>query len=293
MDFQGHLENESLLYERLAKMAAAGQHGVLATVIQTKLSTPRNEGSKMIIHPDGSLTGSVGGGRAEAVVIAQAQEVLADGQCRRVDLDLAGELGVCGGHMEVFLEPVVRAVPFTVIGAGHVGRALVELGCNLSFRFTLVDDRPEFLEPVAGVSGLRTLLAGPQELEQSLTVDPRGAVLLASRTHDLDENYLKALLAAEFTAGQEFGFLGVLGSRTKASRLRKNLAGISDDFARRMARVQMPVGLDIGSETPGEIALSVLAEAVAVLRGIPYLRDDQGRDLGLRLQRRRDQESAR
>ena len=244
----------------------------------------------MIIHPDGSLTGSVGGGRAEAVVIAEAVKVLGDGCCRRIDLDLAGGLGVCGGQMEVFLEPVVRAVPFLVIGAGHVGRAMVELGRHLSFRFTIVDDRPEFLEPLAGSPGMGTLLAGPVELAEAVTVEPRGAVLLASRTHDLDEEYLKALLRAEISAGQEFGFLGVLGSRSKAARLRQNLNAFSDDFARRMTRVQMPVGLDIGSETPGEIALSVLAEAVAVLRGISYLKDDQDQDLGLRLQRRRGQE---
>lgn len=292
MDFQGHLESESILYQRLAEMVASGQQGVLATVIQTQLSTPRNEGSKMIIHPDGSLTGSVGGGRAEAVVIAEAVKVLADGCCRRVDLDLAGGLGVCGGQMEVFLEPVVRAVPFLVIGAGHVGRAMVELGQNLSFRFTIVDDRPEFLEPLSGVPGLRTMLADPVEMAETVTVEPRGAVLLASRTHDLDEEYLGSLLRAEISAGREFGFLGVLGSRSKAARLRQNLKAVSDDFARRMTRVQMPVGLDIGSETPGEIALSVLAEAVAVLRGIPYLKDDQGQDLGLRLQRRRGQESS-
>lgn len=291
MDFKGHIENESLLFERLAAMVASGRQGVLATVIKTRLSTPRGEGSKMIIHPDGSLTGSVGGGRAEAVVIAEAAKVQADGICRRVDLDLAGGLGVCGGQMEVFLEPVVRAVPFTVIGAGHVGRAMVELGSHLSFRFTLVDDRPEYLEPLAGIPGLGTLQAGPDEIAAALTVDPRGAVLLASRTHELDAQYLEALLEAECDSNQRFGFLGVLGSRSKADRLRQKMEAVSEDFGRRMPLIQMPVGLDIGSETPSEIALSVLAEAVAVLRGISYLQDEQGRDWGLRLQRRRDPEA--
>lgn len=287
MDLQGHIEGEGLLYQRLADMAARGEQGVLATVVRARLSTPRGEGSKMIIHPDGSLTGSVGGGRAEAVVIEEAQKVLADGCCRRIELDLAGGLGVCGGHMEVFLEPVVRAVPFIVIGAGHVGRAILALGRHLSFTFTVVDDRPEFLEPLRGSAGVRTLLAGPAELAAALSVDPRTALLLVSRTHELDGDYLEAILRAEQKTGRRFGFLGVLGSRAKSTRLRQRMGALSDEIAERMQTVQLPVGLELGAETPNEIALSVLAEVLAVVRGVPYLQDSAGKDLGIGLQRRR------
>lgn len=289
MPAQGHIENEGAVYRRLAAMAEAGQQGVLVTVIATRLSTPRHEGSKMIVHPDGGLTGSIGGGKAEALVVQEAQRVLADGRCRRLDLDLAGGLGVCGGHMEVFLEPVVRGASFVVVGAGHVGRALLQVGAGLSFHFTLVDDRPEFLAPLAGGS-VSLVEAAPAQLAALLKVDPRGAVLLASRSHELDGDYLAAVLQAEQQAGCRFAYLGVLGSRAKASRLRARMDALGPLQAARMETVQMPVGLDIGSETPGEIALSVLAEALAVLRGSAFLQDDQGRDLGVRLHRRRDQE---
>lgn len=287
MSNRGQITGEAALYRRLAEMTAAAEQGVLATVIATRLSTPRHEGSKMIVHADGSVTGSVGGGKAEAVVLEAAREVMADGVCRRLELDLAGDLGVCGGHMEVFLEPVLRSAPFVVIGAGHVGRALVELGGHLSFHFTVVDDRPEFLQPLSDLPRVKTLLAAAAEVGSRLEITETCGILVASRSHVLDAEYLEAILRAEHQAGRRFGFLGVLGSRSKAARLRKQMETLSPEFAERMATVQLPVGLEIGAETPGEIALSVLAEAVAVLRGIPYLQDQDGRDLGIRLQRRR------
>ncbi len=287
MDASGHIQDEKRIYQRLAEMSTGGQPGVLATVISAERSTPRHSGSKMIIHPDGSITGSIGGGKAEAVVMAEAARVLADGICRRLELDLAGQLGVCGGKMEVFLEPVLRATPFVVIGAGHVGRALEEMGRSLAFRFTLVDDRPEFLEPLETVPGLNTVAADPDHLGGQIAVDARAAVVIASRNHELDGRYLKVLLEAEAAAGLQFGFLGVLGSRSKAAKLRKSIAQQVPDLAPRLETIQMPVGLDVGSESPPEIALSILAEALAVLRGVDFLADESGSPLGLRLHRRR------
>lgn len=278
--------DEGDIYRRLTEMVEQGQGGVLATVIRTRKSTPRHEGSKMIILPDGSVVGSVGGGAAEARVIEEARQVFLDGRPRCLPLDLAGDVGVCGGHMEIFLEPVTRADPFLVIGAGHVGRALVEVGRTLPFRFTLIDDRPGLIADLEGLSGVRLLEASADDLASSLEVPTRGALLIASRNHELDGDYLEAVLEAERAAGREFVFLGALASRTKAAMLRKRFAG--DDWRReRIARMQYPVGLDIGAETPAEIALSVLAEALAVIRMVPHLQDEDGLPLGVRLHRRR------
>ncbi|MEN8005645.1 MAG: XdhC family protein [Candidatus Krumholzibacteriota bacterium] len=285
-DDQRLTADERGIYRRLTEMVEQGHSGVLATVIRTRLSTPRHEGSKMIIMPDGSVFGSIGGGTAEARVIEEAQAVFQDGRPRCLPLNLAGELGVCGGHMEVFLEPVTRALGFVVIGAGHVGRAVVELGRSLPFRFTLVDDRPGLLSGLEGLSGVRLLESAAADLFSQLEVPVRGAMLIASRNHELDGDYLEAVLDAERESGREFAFLGALASRTKAAILRKRL-GDREWAAERVARMQYPVGLDIGAETPGEIALSILAEAMAVLREVPQLEDEEGRPLGVRLHRRR------
>jgi xanthine dehydrogenase accessory factor len=278
--------DEGDIYRRLTEMVAQGQSGVLATVIRTRHSTPRQPGSKMIVIPDGSVFGSVGGGLAEARVIEEALLVFQDGRPRCLPLDLAGELGVCGGHMEVFLEPVTKADPFYVVGAGHVGRALVDMGRALPFRFTLIDDRPGLLADLEGLTGVRLLEASADQLGSSLEVPANGAMLIASRNHELDGDYLEAILSAERQAGREFSFLGALASRTKAAILRQRFSS-DERTCERVARMQYPVGLDIGAETPAEIALSILAEALHVLRKVPPLPDDSDRPLGVRLHRRR------
>lgn len=277
-------EDEILL--RLADLVRRQESGVLATVIGAERSTPRQAGSKMIVHADGCTTGTIGGGAAEARVIAEAKEVLSEGVCRRLDLDLVSEEGVCGGAMEVFLEPIVRTTPFVVVGAGHVGRALVEVGRTLPLHFVLVDDRPEFIADLAVAPGLNGLVAGPDAWDQAPPPQRRTGVLVASRNHELDTAYLDALLSAERKAGQTYAFVGVLGSRRKISRIRADLAE-RGHAPRRLADLQAPVGLDIRAETPAEIAVSVLAEALAVLRDVSPLTDEQGQPLGLRLQRRR------
>ncbi|MBU8869495.1 MAG: XdhC/CoxI family protein [Gemmatimonadales bacterium] len=283
---QGLTTAEGDLFQALADMASRGEPGVLATVINTRLSTPRHPGSKMIVYSDGSVTGSVGGGRSEAKVIEEALQVMSDGECRTLKLDLKGGLGVCGGEMDIFLEPVVRGIQFLVIGAGHIGRAVLELGSSLPFRFTVIDDRPEALLALEGTGGVRTLESSPADLPNQLDIPAKGALLLASRSHELDGDFLQAVFAAEQAQGRHFPFLGVLASQPKARKLCSRFAG--DPFcAKRMEQIQLPVGLDLAAETPAEIALSILAEAMAVLRGVLLLADEQERPLGVRLHRRR------
>lgn len=287
MSDNGNPSLEAEIYRRLADMTAEGEPGVVATVIAAEGSTPRHAGSRMIILPDGLTVGSVGGGLAEATVIEAADDVLAGGECKRIHLDLAGGVGVCGGKMEVFLEPVLQTDPFWIIGAGHVGRAVVEVGRSLPFRFVLVDDRPEVLATLPAGLPAKILERVPAALADDLVVPPRGGVLLASRSVELDGEYLATILAAEEVAGREFTFLGGIASRRKAGVLRRSLEEKGADPA-RLARMQLPVGLAVGAETPAEIALSILAEALAVLRGAPVVADEDGRSLGVYLQRRRD-----
>lgn len=267
--------SESEIYQELARMAERGEQGVLATVTATRLSVPRQAGTKMIVHAQGTVTGTIGGGAAEARVIRLAEDVLAAGECRMVDIDLAGGLGICGGAMEIFLEPVLRDYPFFVVGAGHVGQAVARLGATLGFRFTLIDDRPEFLAAAERIPGVNTVAAGPGDLAGRLTVPQRAAVLVCSRNHKLDAGYLEALLRLEKACGREFVFFGSLGSRSKAEKLR-GVIGEMPDLAARMAQVRLPVGLELGADSPAEIALSVLAEALATLRGVAWTTGAEG-----------------
>ena len=271
------------LYAILAEMAAAGEAGAVATVIRTSRSAPRHSGSKMIVRADGTVTGSVGGGTVEATVLEAAREVIAEGICRRLVLNLDGEAGVCGGETEVFIEPVTAAVRFWIVGAGHIGRAVIELGAQLPFRFTVVDDRSEYL---GGLEPVATLNVAPAELGEHLQPTARMAILLANRNHELDGDYLEAVLAAEQAAGQEVAYLGVVGSRTKANVLSTRFRD-RPERRERFRRISIPVGLAVGAETPHEVALSILAEALAEIRGVTWFQDGAGSKLGVYLQRKR------
>jgi xanthine dehydrogenase accessory factor len=271
------------LYALLADMAARGEGGAVATVIRTDRSAPRHEGSKLVLRADGTLVGSVGGGKLEALVLSAAREAMADGRCRNLRFDLSGELSACGGEVEVFVEPLVNLPPCWIFGAGHVGRAVARLGRDLPFSFTVVDDRAELLADLAPARGLA---AGPAELAAHLRLTPRTVVLCATRGHLLDAEFLEALFALERDAGVEAAWVGVMGSRSKAAQLRQRFTA-DPRHADRWSRVAVPVGLAIGAETPAELALSILAELLAVTRGVPWLSDAEGRPLGIYHQSRR------
>lgn len=281
--------SEANLWRTLAELEEQGRAAALVTVVRTSGSTPRHAGARMLVHEDGTLTGTVGGGRAEAAAVEAAQEALATGECALLDLDLQTKLGVCGGTMQVFVEPVLAGLPLVIVGAGHVGAAVARMAHDLPLRLTVVDDRRDLLEELASLGGIARWDAGPDEFADRLRIPPRGGILIASRDHELDARYLGAVFAAEREQGHEFAFCGLLASRRKAARLRDGLC--PDEAAQqRWARMQVPVGLELEAETPAEIALSILAEAMSVLRGVEPLADGAGQPLAIRLHRRRGEQ---
>lgn len=274
------------LYALLAEMTARNEAGAVATVVRTARSAPRHEGSKLVVRGDGSIAGSIGGGEVEARTIAAALAAMEDGRCRRLHFDLRGELSACGGEVEIFVEPLQRRAPFHIVGCGHVGRAVAAAGRALPFQFLLVDDRPAPASGPTPADGPAARTVGPEEFGASFAPTPRDLVLVATRHHALDAAYLEALLAAERRRGGECGWVGVMASRAKAAQLRAQLRerGYAAD---RLERLSMPVGLAVGAETPEELAVSILAEALAVVRGAAWLRGADGRAQGLWLQARR------
>lgn len=251
------------LYPILADMIRRGEDAVVATVIRAERSVPRHVGSKMLVRRDGTTVGSVGGGGLEARCIEAAGEVIAAGECRRLSFDLTGADGLCGGEVEVFVEPLLTRAPLVVVGMGHVGRALLDVSRHLPFRFLGVDDRPEFLE---GLDAVETLNAAPADFAAHFVPTARTVIILCNRNHTLDGEALEAVFRAEKAAGVTCAFLGLVGSRTKAAHIAQRFADDPGDAA-RFRQVSVPVGLDIGAETPHEIAVSILGEVLATVRG--------------------------
>lgn len=135
------------IWQELSQLYETHQPGALCTIIRAEGSTPRHTGSKMIVYADGHISGSIGGGELESRVISEAQASLRDGKPRRLDYAMSdpqrGDPGVCGGRVEIFVEPISPQATLVVVGAGHVGRAVAHLAKWLGYYVVVSDDRPE------------------------------------------------------------------------------------------------------------------------------------------------------
>lgn len=252
------------MYQQIVAAQQNSQPVAVCTVIRTHGSTPRRAGAKMLVYADGSFTGTIGGGEMEARVIKAALQALADGKPNLLAYQFTdparGDPGVCGGQMEVFVEPILPEPVVVVIGAGHVGKAVVHLAKWLGFRVVVSDDRPEFCTPEA-IPGADLYLPVPlAELPQYINLHRQTYLALTTRGSNVDVAGLPALL------GTPAGYIGIIGSRRRWETTRQAIleSGISEEA---LARVYSPMGIEIHAETPEEIAVSILAQIIAIHRG--------------------------
>lgn len=265
-------ETGLLSEERVAAIVVgeleAGRALVVATVLATSRSVPRRPGSKMIVFADGRIVGSVGGGELEQRVVGDAmRSFMADDPeaatirtCTYELVDVAsGDPGVCGGTTQIIIEPKYPNPTLLIIGCGHVGRAVADLAAWLGFRVVANDDRPE-LATGALMPGAAIVVAGP--VTDALAVanlDHRSSVVVVTRNVAVD---LVVLPEVFRTAA---GYVGLMGSRRRWQVTAEQLtaAGVS---AEHLSRVQTPIGLEIGAETPEEIAVSIMGAVVSARR---------------------------
>jgi xanthine dehydrogenase accessory factor len=250
--------------EKANEWLRAGRRVCIATVIEARGSTPRGVGAKMVISNTGETCGTVGGGAVEKRVLDSAPGVIRTGEAVVLDFDLSGKSGdmdsVCGGGLRVFLEALGEYRRLFVIGAGHVGRALARAADAVGFAVTVVDDRDDLLTGEGLPASVRLVNAAPDRLAGRLDMDAESFAVIATRGHSLDKEWLGAL------SGAGLSYVGMVGSRRKIETVYAALRqeGVSEDFLRS---VHAPVGLDIGAETPEEIAVSIAAELITIWRG--------------------------
>ena len=211
----------------------------------------------MLIRDDGSRLGTVGGGEMESRVVDVAVEAMADGQPRLLTYRLVdpstGDPGVCGGEMDVYVEPYMNTASLLIIGAGHVGRAVCELAQWTGWDVHLWDDRPEQLEELDDAI---TPHGGElSEVLADIPLDARSAIVMVTRNVPLDVELIPAVVK------QPAAYIGLMGSARRWSTTKKLLidAGCSED---EISRISTPIGLEIGAETPEQIAISIMAEVV-------------------------------
>jgi xanthine dehydrogenase accessory factor len=251
----------------LSELLAAHESGdsvALATVVRARGSVPRHAGSKMLVYADGRTSGTIGGGEMESRVVAEAAASLADGQPRVVPYSLVdperGDPGVCGGEVEIYVEPYRPAATIWVIGCGHVGRAVVHLAAWLGFRVIATDDREELATP-AETPGADLYLPGTiEEALGAFKVTANTYIVAVTRNVLVDREILPKLVASPAP------YIGVIGSRRRWQETVKLLRadGLSEE---ELGRIHSPIGLELHAETPEEIALSILAEIIMLRRG--------------------------
>ena len=248
----------------LLELEEKNEPGALCTIVRSQGSTPRRSTSKMLVYADGSITGTVGGGELENRVIQEALEVIQTGEARLVAYSMTdpqrGDPGVCGGQLEVYVEPILPKPILALVGAGHVGKAVVHLAKWLGFYVVVNDDRAEFCNPEA-VPGADEYHPAPmQELPQHTRITPWTYLVLTTRGSNVDVRGLPALLDTPAA------YIGVIGSRRRWAVTRKMLleGGVSQAA---LERVRSPMGLELNAETPEEIAVSIMAEIIMLRQG--------------------------
>jgi xanthine dehydrogenase accessory factor len=251
-------------YERVAEAVAEGRPVALATVIRVEGSTPREVGAKMVVYGDGRTAGTVGGGKMEALVTEAAVDAIAVGQSQVVRFALqdleAGDPGICGGEIEVYIDVTAPTPTLFLVGAGHVAMPTAEIAHMCGFRVVVIDDRADMASEARFPHAAERLVGDIEAILGELTLPPSAYVVIVTRGHALDEEALRAVI------GGPAAYVGMIGSRRKVRTIYDHLreAGVPQE---QIDRVYAPIGADIGSETPAEIAVSIVAELVAVRRG--------------------------
>ncbi len=252
------------IYQAVAEIEKKQESAALATIVRSKGSTPRHGTSKLLIYADGTTLGTVGGGELERRVHAAALEAMQDGEARYLTYNMAdpskGDPGVCGGTVEVYVEPILPDPTLLLIGAGHVGKAVVHLAKWLGFRTMVVEDNPEFCTPEHIPGGDEYLNLQMEEIAEKVNINAQTFIVMATRGADLDAIALPDLLKSKAA------YIGVIGSKRRWATATKLLQerGVDEE---QYARVHSPIGLEIEAETPEEIAVSIMAEVLMIRHG--------------------------
>ncbi len=261
------MENQDI-HEEIVRIKREGEIAALATVVSAKGSTPRAESSKMLIRSDGSILGSIGGGCLEAEVWQTAMNVIKEQKPKLSDFDLTGREEtpgglICGGTMQIFIEPIIPIPAVYIFGAGHIGYAVSKIAKMTGFRVVVIDDRPSYANaekfPEADEFHVEDLV----QATTKLAINKVSFIVIACRGYMEDQEVLAHALKTNA------GYIGMIGSKKKTKTVLNNLK--NEGFKQEeLDRVHAPIGLPIATETPEDIAVSIMAEIIDYRRRKPH-----------------------
>ena len=252
------------LFEEVIRLRREGKRGVMATIVHTNGSIPSFESSRMLVKEDGTILGTIGGGCVEAEVWAAAKDVLKCEAPRKMTFNLNNEASydnglICGGTLEVFVEPILPQPTLYIFGGGHVSMSLAKAAHTAGFGIGIIDDREQFANserfPMA-----HEIYTTYEDAFEKLKPNASSYLVIVTRGHRDDMRVLG------WAVGTEAHYIGMIGSKRKVLSVYQALEreGIAPE---RFENVHAPVGLEIGALTPEEIAISITAELIAVRRG--------------------------
>ncbi|MBZ5724702.1 MAG: XdhC/CoxI family protein [Acidobacteriia bacterium] len=252
------------VYEELVRLRNLGQKCALATIVEVQGSIPSYESAKLLVREDGSMTGTIGGGCVEAEVWNAAREVIASEKPKRLTFNLGQDAAydnglICGGQLEVFVEPVMPLPHAYIFGAGHISKSLSKVAALAGFATVVIDNRETFANRDRFPEASAIHAAEYEEVFPQLPINETSYVIIVTRGHRDDMRVLKLAIATPAR------YIAMIGSKRKVLNVVRELEkeGASREA---LARIHAPMGLDIGAISPEEIAVSVAAEMIAVRR---------------------------
>jgi len=253
------------VFAALSEALQRGDEVALVTIVASVGSTPQRVGAKMLVYADGRTVGTIGGGCYENEAFWKAREAIKNRKPITLKFELnddfAQETGlVCGGQMDVFVEPLEPSPALYVLGAGHVGYFVGKMAYEVGFHVHVVDDREKFANTERFGEGINVVVEHIPTWIESTPLSPSAYAVIVTRGHTHDLDAVRAL------ATRPLRYLGLIGSKAKVKRIFDALLeeGLPADA---LSGIHAPIGLDIGAITPQEIAVSILAELIAVKHG--------------------------
>jgi xanthine dehydrogenase accessory factor len=234
------------------------KRAAICIVVETQGSTPRKQGSKMIVYADGSIFGSIGGGSVEKEVTDKAMELIASGQPVKCTFNLEDDLAMhCGGTMEVYIEPINPSQKLYIFGAGHIGRAVAFFAREFDFSVTVFDPRENiFRDPV--FTGCTCINKDYFSSIEEATFDENTYCVIVTPKHLYDEDILARL------SKKAHAYIGMIGSSRKIDLLKKRFLEEKIMSQGDLEKIDMPIGIKFRANTPQEIAISILAKLIDV-----------------------------
>lgn len=249
------------IYTEIEQIRKRGESAALCIIVNTKGSTPRKAGAKMIVLENGGIIGTIGGGNLEKKVIENALQQIKKNETQLFKHDLLHQHNMCcGGNVEIYIEPIKKMNKLYVFGAGHTGNALSKIAHELDFDIYVIDDRKEYLDEIK-TEGINKLNLEYKKILPTLPFDKNTYVVIMTYEHAHDRDILS------YCIKKPHAYIGMIGSQRKVELTKKMFLEGNIATKEELENVDMPMGISINADSPEEIAISILAKLIAVKNG--------------------------